>query len=90
MTRQSNTAGVPPGSILGLLLFLIYVNDLNNSMKIFGLNMQFVDDNACTITGKDVSCLKIALEEAFNNLLLWRESNYLALNADKVKFVVFS
>ena len=90
MARQSNTAGVLQVSILGALLFLIYVNDLNNSMRIFGLNLQSADDTACTVVGKDVSCLKLALEEAFNHLLLWLESNYLALNADKTKFVVFS
>ena len=49
-----------------------------------------MDDTACTVTGKDVSCLKLALEEAFSHLLLWLESNFLALNADKTKFVVFS
>jgi len=62
------------------------VNDLNNSTRIFGLNLQF----ASTVAGKDVSCLKLALEEAFDYLLLWLESNYVALNADKKKFVVFS
>ena len=66
------------------------INDLNNSIRIFGLNLQFADDTACSVAGKDVSCLKLALEEAFNHLLLWLESIYLALNADKAKFVVFS
>jgi len=59
-------------------------------MRIFGLNLQFPDDTACTVAGKDVSCLKLALEEAFNHLLLWLGSNYLSLNADKTIFVVFS
>ena len=39
MTRQSNTADVLLGPILGSLLFLIYLNDLNNSMRISGLDL---------------------------------------------------
>jgi hypothetical protein len=91
VTSQECTVkcGVPQGSILGPLLFLLYINDLANiCSKTFAL--LFVDDTNIFITGKNLHEIVSTLNEELKRISEWLKINKLSLNIDKTLFMVFS
>ena len=73
--------GVPQGTILGLLLFLIYINDLPNCLTSCQPRM-YADDTHITYAGVDVN-----LNHDLDNLNKWLLSNNLTLNSAKTEFM---
>jgi len=78
--------GVPQGSILGPLLYLIYVNDIYNSCE--GNIVSFADDTTLYMSNSDVTELFFNANTQINNLFKWFCANKLSLNASKTKFIV--
>jgi len=71
---------VPQESILGPLLFLIYVNDINRALEDLRLNVLFADDTACTVCSADEMSLKKNMLVAFERIETWFNANKLSVN----------
>ena len=81
------TCGVPQGSILGLLLFLFYVNDLHHSLKTLNPIM-FADDTNLFCSHSDINILFEKMNKEMTNVS-WFNANKLSLNVKKLKFSFF-
>ena len=79
---------MPQRSILGPLLFLLYINDLADvSTKLFSL--LFADDSNMFITGKDANELIESMNDEIINVVDWLRVNKLSLNLKKTHFIIF-
>ena len=87
-SRKFISCGVPQGSILGPLLFLLYVNDLIQVSNILEFIL-FADDTNIFFSGKDYCSLSNILNNELHNISIWLKANMLSLNLDKTKFMVF-
>ena len=80
--------GVPQGSVLGPLLFLIFINDLPNCVKQSKVVL-YADDTALFFANKDVMTIERVLQEELNSLNNWFHENGLIVNCSKTKVMVF-
>ncbi len=78
--------GVPQGSILGPLLYLIYVNDISEATD--GNLLSFADDTSLLISDHDIESLFNKTNIEINKLYSWFCANKLSLNANKTKFII--
>ena len=81
--------GVPQGSVLGPLLFLIFINDLPlsvNNLK----SILFADDTTLYYSHNNINTLRNVLNTDLMHVKNWLHANQLTLNADKTYFIIFS
>ena len=78
------SCGVPQGSILGPLLFLLYINDLPNCNLLSDVRM-YADDTNLTFASSDPNELFSSMTHDLGNLKLWLDTNRLSLNVLKTK-----
>ena len=87
-TLKKLTSGVPQGSCLGPLLFLIYINDLPNSSKLMKFHL-FADDTHIYHESSSLKKLELDMNKELKKINTWLIVNRLSLNVKKTNFVVF-
>jgi hypothetical protein len=81
--------GVPQGSILGPLFFLLYINDLPAVISSMSKPTLFADDINLTVIAPDSTQLKSHLVTVFGKIMDWFQANSLTLNLSKTHFIYF-
>ena len=84
---RSVSCGVPQGSNLGPLLFLIYINDLPNCLSTASPRM-FADDTNVSLASSTLFELENVLNQELQNLNIWLRVNKLSLNIAKTEFMI--
>ena len=74
--------------VLGPLLFLLFINDIQNSSKKFRFYL-FADDTDILYVDKDLRSLEKVVNEEFKNVYKWLAVNKLTINIKKSNFVIF-
>ena len=80
--------GVPHGSVLGPLLFILLTNDLAQSLKKCK-SILFADDTTVYVSGKNIRSLKDSIRQDLDFLVDWFKANKLSLNLSKTNYVLF-
>ena len=81
------SCGVPQGSVLGPLLFLIYINDLPSMSKVLPFYV-FADDTNIFYSSRDLITLQKVMNRELKKVKKWLDANQLALNIDKTNCVI--
>ena len=79
--------GVPQGSVLGPLLFILYINDLEEYLVDSRIGL-YADDTALYCSGKSIVNIMLTLQDEMGIVGHWLRANRLSLNIKKTKFII--
>ena len=82
------SCGVPQGSVLGPLFFLLYINDLHNGIGCNAARL-YADDTALITSNHNFNLVQDQGKELFMKLYHWCIANKLSINSDKTNLVLF-
>ena len=84
----TNTHGVPQGSVLRPLLFLIYINDLHKAIKNSDV-YHYADDTNLLLTHKSSKKINKLINQDLTTLCKWLRASKISLNAAKTEIIIF-
>ena len=82
------TCGVPQGSVLGPILFIIYINDICNVSDVVKCVL-FADDTNIFCSERNLTDLQLTLNHELGKLFVWFSVNKLSLNLSKTNYILF-
>ena len=82
------TYGTAQGSILGPLIFILYVNDIFNSLGKDNSIHMYADDTLLMCKDNDINTVTEKAQTVFRKMSVWCEANKLSVNAGKTKYMV--
>ena len=82
------TCGVPQGSVLGPLFFLVYVNDVQSALDECNVKL-YADDTVLYQSGLNSHEASVKLQASLNHFVNWCSTNQLTINIQKTKVMVF-
>ena len=86
-SRQVVTLGIPQGTSLGPVLFLIYINDLPNCSNLLTFRT-FADDTNVFASARDLKTLEQLINTELKNVKIWCDANKLSINFSKTNFMI--
>ena len=79
---------MPQGSVLGPLLFLIYINDLNEAIS-HSIIHHFADDTNILFSHKSLKKINKYINHDLSQIIQWFKANRISLNASKTEIIFF-
>ena len=86
-SKQTMTCGIPQGSSLGPVLFLIYINDLPNCSNALTFRI-FADDTNVFASARDVKVLEKIVNSELKKVKIWCDVTRLSINFSKTNFMI--
>ena len=80
--------GIPQGSILGPLLFLIFINDFPNILDSSTAHM-YADDTTVVVSGRDITTVSRTMNNQLTKIKIWLDNNKLIMNKEKTNILLF-
>lgn len=82
--------GVPQGTVLGPILFLVYINSIVNVLNFDGHIVSYADDTALIFKGDTWTNTFLKAEKGISSIYKWLNYSLLSLNTEKSKFMAFT
>lgn len=81
------TCGVPQGSLIGLKLFILYINDLCKASDLLNCVL-FADDTTLYLSGDNIQQLITEVTRELSKMKKWFDQNKLSFNISKTKYII--